>query len=230
MWKGRIRSRRIRQGGIRFLRVRGRSIRVNRTRGFRIRHGHMVLRRRFLRPGVRGRLRPRRSALVRGRRVRGIRRGRRVRVLRLFVDDVLRVGNASVGSAKLAAHDVPGLFQFPNGLADGVHALLADGGQPPRGVVPLVRQGEHHGQQALGFQRQIRVPQMVVAHHGVIPRPFYPIYCHSESRPFQNHVRLFPSENGGYSACPPSGAAFPHSSRSSAVRRSRFRSSPQPQG
>lgn len=62
-------------------------------------------------------------------------------------------------------------------------ALLADGRKAPCGVVPLVRQGEHHGQQPLGFQTQGRVLQVVVAHYGIVPRPFYAKNCHVLSLP-----------------------------------------------
>ena len=51
---------------------------------------------------------------------------------------------------------------------NAVRALLADFGQPPGGVVPVLRQGQHHGEQPFGFQRQPRVAQVVVGHHRVV--------------------------------------------------------------
>lgn len=41
---------------------------------------------------------------------------------------LLRVGQLSFGVAGTAAHDIPGLLQFPHRLTDGVHALPADAG------------------------------------------------------------------------------------------------------
>lgn len=49
-------------------------------------------------------------------------------------------------------------FQFLERCADGVHALLADGGKSAGGIIPLVGQREHFGQQTDGFQRQGRCP------------------------------------------------------------------------
>ena len=51
-----------------------------------------------------------------------------------FVNDVLRVGDASPFVPQPVAHDVPVLFQFPQRAADAVHALPANGGQSPRVV------------------------------------------------------------------------------------------------
>ena len=83
----------------------------------------------------------------------------------------------------IAADDVARLFQLTQRPADGVHALLADGRKAPCGVIPLVRQGEHHGQQPLGFQTQGCVLQVVVAHYGIVQRPFYAENCHVLSLP-----------------------------------------------
>ena len=49
-----------------------------------------------------------------------------------------------------------------------VRALLADFCQASGGVVPVLRQGQHHGEQPFGFQRQPRVAQVVVGHHRVV--------------------------------------------------------------
>ena len=69
----------------------------------------------------------------------------------------IRARIAALPVPQLVADDVPGAFQLPQRPADGVHALLADCSQPPRGVIPLVGEGEHHGEQPLGFQGQLPV-------------------------------------------------------------------------
>ena len=46
---------------------------------------------------------------------------------------------------------------------------------------PLGSEGEHHGEQSLGFQGKIAVFQVMVAHHRVIPRPFNAKYSHIAS-------------------------------------------------
>lgn len=56
-----------------------------------------------------------------------------------------------------------------DGGPDGVPALAVDPGQPGQGVVPVLRETEHLGQQSLGFQGQGFVPQVMVAHDGIIP-------------------------------------------------------------
>ena len=43
-----------------------------------------------------------------------------------------------------------------------VDALTVDMGQPCKGIVPILRQGQHLRQQPLGFQGQLLVSQMVV--------------------------------------------------------------------
>ena len=48
-----------------------------------------------------------------------------------------------------------------------------DNSQAGKGVVPILRQREHLGQQALCFQAQALVPQMIVAHNGVSLCAFY---------------------------------------------------------
>ena len=47
-------------------------------------------------------------------------------------------------------------------MRHSIHALLADGGQSPRGIVPFIRERQHHGQQALGFQGQILISQVII--------------------------------------------------------------------
>ena len=39
-------------------------------------------------------------------------------------------------------------------------------------IVPVLRQGQHHGQKPLGFQRQRLVAQVMVTHNGIITGPF----------------------------------------------------------
>jgi len=59
-------------------------------------------------------------------------------------------------------------FQFQNSGAYTVQTILATNGQPFQAVIPIVRQGEHIGQQSLGFQGQPLILQVVVAHNGVV--------------------------------------------------------------
>ena len=47
---------------------------------------------------------------------------------------------------------IPSPFQLLQGGTDAVHALLADFCQAPGGVVPVLRQGQHHGARPFGFQ------------------------------------------------------------------------------
>ena len=53
-------------------------------------------------------------------------------------------------------------LQFPDTAADTVNAVLADTGKALHGVVPIFRQRQHEGEQALRFQGKVCVPQMVV--------------------------------------------------------------------
>lgn len=59
-------------------------------------------------------------------------------------------------------------FQFQNSGAYTVQTILATNGQPFQTVIPIVRQGEHIGQQSLGLQRKPLILQVVVAHNGVV--------------------------------------------------------------
>lgn len=59
-------------------------------------------------------------------------------------------------------------LQLPHPGADAVNAIFADPSQPLGGIVPFLRQGEHEGEQALRFQRERLVPQVVVGHHRII--------------------------------------------------------------
>ena len=64
--------------------------------------------------------------------------------------------------------DVSGTCLFIQIGADAVRSLFADFRKAPGGVVPVLRQGQHHGEQPFGFQGQPRVAQVVVRHHRVI--------------------------------------------------------------
>ena len=85
-----------------------------------------------------------------------------------FVDDILHVHDFSLAVPQPIADYVSGPLQLLQGGADAVRALLADFGQAPGGVVPVLRQGQHHGEQPFGFQRQPCVAQVVVGHHRVV--------------------------------------------------------------
>src|SRR5699024_12123284 len=74
------------------------------------------------------------------------------------------IGDPAILAPKLPAGQIPRAFQLPEGLANRLHAFLANGGQAPRGVIPLIRQGEHHGEKPLGLQGQGGIFQVVVAH------------------------------------------------------------------
>ena len=66
--------------------------------------------------------------------------------MRRFVDGVLGVGDSAFTVTNLASDKVASGLQLLQRRADGVHALLADGGKPAGGVVPLICQREHFGQ------------------------------------------------------------------------------------
>ena len=85
-----------------------------------------------------------------------------------LVDDILHVHDLALAVPEAVADYVPGSLQLLQGGANAVRALLADLRQAPGGVVPVLRQGQHHGEQPFGFQRQPRIPQVVVGHHRVI--------------------------------------------------------------
>ena len=72
------------------------------------------------------------------------------------------------------AHDVTGGFQLPQRITDGVHALLADFRKATGGIVPVIRQGQHHGKQPLGLQGQFMVPQVMIAHYRIVAGSFNP--------------------------------------------------------
>ena len=64
--------------------------------------------------------------------------------------------------------DVSGTCLFIQIGADAVRSLFADFRKAPGGVVPVLRQGQHHGEQPFGFQGQASVAQVVVGHHRVV--------------------------------------------------------------
>ena len=69
--------------------------------------------------------------------------------MRRFVDGVLGVGDSAFTVTNLASDKVASGLQLLQRRADGVHALLADGGKPAGGVVPLICQREHFGHEAI---------------------------------------------------------------------------------
>ena len=148
-------------------------------RGNHIRVSHIRLSRIWLAHIWRGRIWP---ARIRVRRFLG-----------LLVNNILRICDPPVGPAKLAADDVTRLFQFLDGVADGLHSLLADGGEAPGAVVPIVREGQEHGQQPFGFQRQGGILQMMVGHDGVIPRPLHTIDSHASLTSYSRFPRPYSS-------------------------------------
>lgn len=75
--------------------------------------------------------------------------------------------------------DVLGARPFLQSGSDAVRTLLADFGWASGDVVPILRQGQHHGERPFGFQRQPRVAQMVVGHHRVVTGFLNAKYSHS---------------------------------------------------
>ena len=64
--------------------------------------------------------------------------------------------------------DVLGTRPVLQSGSDVVRALLADFRQAPGGVIPVLWQRQHHGEQPFGFQGQPCIPQVVVGHHRVV--------------------------------------------------------------
>ena len=90
-------------------------------------------------------------------------------VLSVAVQDfIVVVNNAATGITDFAPTQIPAIFKFVNRTSHTVDAIPAPGCQPFQAVIPIVRQGEHIGQQSLGFQGQPLIPQVVVAHNGVV--------------------------------------------------------------
>lgn len=74
--------------------------------------------------------------------------------LRQFKDFIVVVNNAATGITDFAPTQIPAIFQFVNRTSHTVDAIPAPGCQPFQAVIPIVRQGEHVGQQSLGLQRK----------------------------------------------------------------------------
>ena len=85
-----------------------------------------------------------------------------------LVDDILHIHDFALAVPEAVVDYVPGSLQLLQGGADAVRALLADFGQAPGGVVLVIRQGQHHGEQPFGFQGQPRIVQVMIGHHRVI--------------------------------------------------------------
>ena len=94
-------------------------------------------------------------------------------------DDVLVAAEFPGLIGGLVAVDVPSFLQLHYGGTDGVLALQADPGEAGQGIIPIFRETEHHGQQALGFEGDGLIPQVVIAHDGVIVGAFYSKNCHN---------------------------------------------------
>lgn len=88
-------------------------------------------------------------------------------------------------------HDIARLFQFLNCRPNCVDLLSVDKGQAFQRKVPILRQG----QQALGFQGQILVPQVVVGHHRVAPVFLHSKNCHLVVHSF--HLKFHRAVKGG---------------------------------
>lgn len=85
-----------------------------------------------------------------------------------LIDDMLHVHDLALAVLESVADYVPSPLQLLQGGANAVRALLADFGQASGSVVSVLRQGQHHGEQAFGFQGQSHVAQGVVGHHRVV--------------------------------------------------------------
>lgn len=74
-----------------------------------------------------------------------------------LVDDILHIHDLAFAVPEPIADYVSGSLQLLQGGANAIRTLLADFSQAPGGVVSVLRQGQHHGEQPFGFQRQSRV-------------------------------------------------------------------------
>lgn len=93
--------------------------------------------------------------------------------LTAYIDIVIAATQTAALITDAGTHHIPGILQLPNRCADSVHALLIDGGKPFEGIIPVVRQGKHLRQQTLGFQGQIFVAKMMIAHNGIVLNALY---------------------------------------------------------
>ena len=92
-------------------------------------------------------------------------------------------------------HDIARLFQLPDSRPDRVDLLPVDKGQAFQRKIPILRQGQHLRQQALGFQGQVLVPQVVVGHHRVAPVFLHSKNCHLVVHSF--HLKFHRAVKGG---------------------------------
>ena len=95
-----------------------------------------------------------------------------------LVDGILYIHDLALSVSETVADYVPNPLQFLQSGINAVRALLADFCKASGGVVPVLRQGQHHGEQPFGFQRQPRVAQVVVGHHRVVAGFLNVEYCH----------------------------------------------------
>ena len=103
--------------------------------------------------------------------------------MRLFIDHIVRTTQTPLRIPLAGADDVTGNFQLPHRGADRVDLLAVDLGQAAQGIIPVLRQRQHLGEQSLRLQRQAAVPQMVVAHDGIIAVAFDPKHRHGIGPP-----------------------------------------------
>lgn len=68
-------------------------------------------------------------------------------LVRRFINDILHIHDLALAVPDTVADNVPRLLQFPEDRTNAVGPLLADRRQPSCGIVPLLREGQHHGQQ-----------------------------------------------------------------------------------
>ena len=92
-------------------------------------------------------------------------------------------------------HDIARLFQLPDSRPDRVDLLPVDKGQAFQRKIPILRQGQHLRQQALGFQGQVLVPQVVVGHHRIAPVFLHSKNCHLVVHSF--HLKFHRAVKGG---------------------------------
>lgn len=111
------------------------------------------------------------------------------------MDDILVAAEPASGIGGLAALDIPGLLQLVDGGTDGVPALPVDCTEPGQGIVPVLGQGQHLGEQPLGLQGQAHIPEMMVGHNGVVPGLFHAEYGHGKS-PFDKKKTPLVSRKG----------------------------------
>jgi hypothetical protein len=98
----------------------------------------------------------------------------------ILPDDVLVAAELAILAGGLMPLDVPGFLQFHHGGTDSVLALQADPGEAREGIIPGFREGKHKGEKPFCFQREALVPQMMVAHDGIIMSTLYTENCHSK--------------------------------------------------